>query len=136
MGTTLQVKENEEDEAALAIWDCGSPLYDSYELVSLSHLIERHLMTLPSLGGSRRLTGKFSIPSDVITSATKISNVDYKDANRCSTMSTLGEFVRWKLLKRRRTGQRKDKHKKLKTVGLGGFCIRFLHCGRNRLTNQ
>ncbi|KAK4728845.1 hypothetical protein R3W88_021833 [Solanum pinnatisectum] len=29
------------------IWDCGSPLYDSYELVSLVHLIERNTMILP-----------------------------------------------------------------------------------------
>ncbi|KAG5593326.1 hypothetical protein H5410_043840 [Solanum commersonii] len=29
------------------IWDCGSPLYDSYELVSLVHLIERNTMFLP-----------------------------------------------------------------------------------------
>lgn len=31
----------------VAIWDCGSPLYDSFELASLSHMLERHLMALP-----------------------------------------------------------------------------------------
>ncbi|KAK9143940.1 hypothetical protein Syun_013340 [Stephania yunnanensis] len=31
----------------VGVWDCGSPLYDSFELVSLSHLIERNLMVLP-----------------------------------------------------------------------------------------
>lgn len=34
------------------IWDCGSPLYDSYELVAVSHLVERHFMILPYLSGS------------------------------------------------------------------------------------
>ncbi|PIN23617.1 hypothetical protein CDL12_03648 [Handroanthus impetiginosus] len=30
-------------------WDCGSPLYDAYELVSITNIIERHMMTtLPS----------------------------------------------------------------------------------------
>jgi hypothetical protein len=29
------------------IWDCGSPLYDSFELASLSNSLERHLMALP-----------------------------------------------------------------------------------------
>ncbi|GMH17296.1 hypothetical protein Nepgr_019137 [Nepenthes gracilis] len=39
----------------MRIWDCGSPLYDSHELVSVSFVIERHLMVLPSVAaGSRR----------------------------------------------------------------------------------
>ncbi|XVE58016.1 hypothetical protein DITRI_Ditri04bG0136300 [Diplodiscus trichospermus] len=29
------------------VWDCGSPLYDSYELASLGHILERHTMALP-----------------------------------------------------------------------------------------
>ncbi|KAL1211168.1 hypothetical protein V5N11_022765 [Cardamine amara subsp. amara] len=37
------------------LWDCGSPLYDSYELVSLTHIIERHFMSLPSLAGAGKL---------------------------------------------------------------------------------
>lgn len=49
-------KENDEEEKVIKIWDCGSPLYDSYELVALSHLIDRHLMALPYLSGSRKET--------------------------------------------------------------------------------
>lgn len=30
------------------VWDCGSPLYDAYELVSIANIIERHMMLLPS----------------------------------------------------------------------------------------
>ena len=46
---------DQEQVVESAVWDCGSPLYDSYELVSLTHLIERHFMVFPMfLGGSKR----------------------------------------------------------------------------------
>lgn len=49
-------EERESEKVMIKVWDCGSPLYDSYELAALTHLIERHLMALPeSLGGSKRL---------------------------------------------------------------------------------
>ncbi|PQQ06195.1 uncharacterized protein Pyn_02884 [Prunus yedoensis var. nudiflora] len=62
MQQTLKRREDDhqKEEAELGIWDCGSPLYDSYELVTVSHLIERHLMALPSLGGSRRFITNLS----------------------------------------------------------------------------
>ncbi|KVH89055.1 hypothetical protein Ccrd_008961 [Cynara cardunculus var. scolymus] len=41
-------EEHQQKEGlALKIWDCGSPLYDSYELVSIADVIDRHLMTFP-----------------------------------------------------------------------------------------
>lgn len=55
-------KEEEEEEAASAakIWDCGSPLYDSYELASVGHILERHTMAFPFFcrdsGGEDRMT--------------------------------------------------------------------------------
>ncbi|GLT79740.1 hypothetical protein SLA2020_512170 [Shorea laevis] len=45
--------KKEEGDAKSAIWDCGSLLYDSFELASLSHLIERHLMVLPCLSSGK-----------------------------------------------------------------------------------
>ncbi|XP_020099107.1 uncharacterized protein LOC109717647 [Ananas comosus] len=46
-----KVGEEEEEEGKkegrLCVWDCGSPLYDAFELVSVSHLIDRHVMALP-----------------------------------------------------------------------------------------
>ncbi|KAA0048909.1 glycosyltransferase family 28 protein [Cucumis melo var. makuwa] len=41
-----------------SVWDCGSPLYDSYELASLAHLIDRNLLAFPPPyhAGSRRIT--------------------------------------------------------------------------------
>ncbi|XP_066330703.1 uncharacterized protein [Miscanthus floridulus] len=38
---------NEEEELVLATWDCGSPLYDSFELASLHYVLEKHTMVLP-----------------------------------------------------------------------------------------
>lgn len=45
----MKKKEEKEEEAASAatIWDCGSPLYDSYELASVGHILERHTMAFP-----------------------------------------------------------------------------------------
>lgn len=39
----MKVKE-EQDCYDKRVWDCGSPLYDSHELASLGHLIERRTM--------------------------------------------------------------------------------------------
>uniref|UniRef100_A0A803R6E5 Uncharacterized protein n=1 Tax=Cannabis sativa TaxID=3483 RepID=A0A803R6E5_CANSA len=36
------MKEEEEDNINGRIWDCGSPLYDSYELASMAHLFHNH----------------------------------------------------------------------------------------------
>ncbi|KAL2234666.1 UNVERIFIED_CONTAM: hypothetical protein Sindi_1198800 [Sesamum indicum] len=40
--------EEEERQGVPEVWDCGSPLYDAYELVSVANVIERHTMALPS----------------------------------------------------------------------------------------
>lgn len=44
-------KEGSAAAGANPIWDCGSPLYDSHELVSIAYTIERHMMAWPHLGG-------------------------------------------------------------------------------------
>ncbi|KAL5219855.1 hypothetical protein ABZP36_024568 [Zizania latifolia] len=46
-----QAARGEEGELVLAGWDCGSPLYDSFELASLYHVLESHLMMLPFPAG-------------------------------------------------------------------------------------
>ncbi|GMI75927.1 hypothetical protein HRI_001262000 [Hibiscus trionum] len=102
-----------EKEAKFAIWDCGSPLYDSYELVSFSLQIERHLMKLPYLGSSKRLTStgtRFSYLPDVVPATiagTPTSNARAKVFS--SLMSSLGEFLGSKFLKRIRFGQKRNK---------------------------
>ncbi|XP_062185591.1 uncharacterized protein LOC133889137 [Phragmites australis] len=47
-------KEEEEEELMSATWDCGSPLYDSFELASLHHVLENHMMVLPFPGAASR----------------------------------------------------------------------------------
>ena len=42
------------------IWDCGSPLYDSYEVATVGHIIERHALALVSPGGSMRFPATLS----------------------------------------------------------------------------
>lgn len=44
----MKEEEGREDGEANGLWDCGSPLYDSFELASLYHLLDRKLMELPS----------------------------------------------------------------------------------------
>ncbi|KAL5792270.1 hypothetical protein ACOSP7_000864 [Xanthoceras sorbifolium] len=126
MHETSETRENE----SMAVWDCGSPLYDSYELVSLNHLIERHLMALPTLGGSKRhhtnTTTKFYYPynasSNVVGS--NISDAKGSSSSSSSVVGTLSEFVARKLWKKGVGGQRKDKRKSSK-IGACGFPDRF-----------
>ncbi|KAJ0582173.1 hypothetical protein HanHA300_Chr04g0149311 [Helianthus annuus] len=43
-----KVEEQHQHEGLdVKIWDCGSPLYDSYELVSIANVLDRHLMKFP-----------------------------------------------------------------------------------------
>jgi len=52
-----EAKESKEKggEDNVSVWDCGSPLYDSFELASLCHQLDRHLMLLPFTKGSGRI---------------------------------------------------------------------------------
>ncbi|KAJ6723058.1 hypothetical protein OIU74_007611 [Salix koriyanagi] len=81
--------EQKQEEKTLAIWDLGSPLYDSYEVVALTHLIERQLMTLPFLGGSERLSSKmFSSACDdhaVVLAALLRARYGLQERNQKST---------------------------------------------------
>ena len=62
-GNENMKKLGEDNQGVVAIWDCGSPLYDSHELASLSHLIERNTMSLPFLCSTR-----FAIATSVVGS--------------------------------------------------------------------
>lgn len=45
---------------AAKVWDCGSPLYDSFELVSVSHVLDRNLMVLPFSGDGSGAAGRWT----------------------------------------------------------------------------
>ncbi|KAK8475048.1 hypothetical protein V6N13_020791 [Hibiscus sabdariffa] len=110
-----------EDAATFAIWDCGSPLYDSYELASLSHLIDRHLMKLPFRDDPKTLTAGISSPSDVTppTVAHPTSKSIAKESS--SLMSSFEELRHGKFPKRRWFGQRRNKAIKLRS-GFSCLC--------------
>ncbi|CAG7866168.1 unnamed protein product [Brassica rapa] len=72
------------------LWDCGSPLYDSYELVSLTHIIERHFMYLPSLSGARKISSSRS-PSDLGDKANRAVSTVVDLC--CSSDSTTGKLL-------------------------------------------
>jgi hypothetical protein len=41
------METNGETKKASPPWDCGSPLYDAFELASLYRVLDSHLMALP-----------------------------------------------------------------------------------------
>ncbi|CAN8254007.1 unnamed protein product [Cochlearia groenlandica] len=59
------MEHNVEKTKKKIIWDCGSPLYDSYELASLTHIIERNFMSLPFLNGVSGKAFCSRTPSDL-----------------------------------------------------------------------
>ncbi|KAK4593874.1 hypothetical protein RGQ29_017810 [Quercus rubra] len=105
MQQSLKGKEDEEEEKE--IWDCGSPLYDSYELASLSHIIDRHLMALPHLG----LGGCGLRSNNVVVMVSESINREEKNS---STGSGCVMNMMWK---RKVTigGRRNEKPQKIKT---------------------
>ncbi|WVZ16852.1 hypothetical protein V8G54_009834 [Vigna mungo] len=110
-------EENEEEEKTMAIWDCGSPLYDSYELVSLDHIIGRHLMAFPSSNGSSK---------HIITRFTHHSH-HHRDR---VTQKSKGSFIitgmnkiSVKMLKKRKNN---EEIKGNKRRGFAGFVVAFV----------
>ncbi|KAI5647156.1 hypothetical protein M9H77_33161 [Catharanthus roseus] len=72
MKDVQQKPSDEEEEEGMNVWDCGSPLYDSYELVSLGHVIDRHTMILPSLintNGSRSSSATVAVEANAPSSS-------------------------------------------------------------------
>jgi len=103
MEKTSEGKENEEEEGGdrdLAIWDCGSPLYDSHELVSLSHIIDRHLMAVPHVGGSKRLIPRFHRANNVVTPM--VSNPSRGNSKGSAMVVSVKEFDARKKRKKRK----------------------------------
>ncbi|XAR53978.1 hypothetical protein NMG60_11028946 [Bertholletia excelsa] len=70
-------KEQEKGEdKGMKAWDCGSPLYDSYELASLGLVLERHMMSLPfPRGGSPRPAGGSRSQSTVSARHDRVAKV-------------------------------------------------------------
>ncbi|CAL0315359.1 unnamed protein product [Lupinus luteus] len=120
--------EYERDHVgAFSIWDCGSPLYDSHELVSLSHMVERHMMVWPYLGGSKEIITQHSDPHEVM-----ISNPT-KNTRGSSKLTGLSEFLEKIIGKKREViiEGRVKRHKKTQS-GLSSIYNRLV-CGGKRV---
>ncbi|KAK7389841.1 hypothetical protein VNO78_25136 [Psophocarpus tetragonolobus] len=94
-----------EKEDEVCIWDCGSPLYDSYELVSLNHIIDRHLMAFPN--SSHEYPSKH-----IITRFTHHHLLPIPDKSK-------GSFIR-------KNNQERGKRNNKITRGLAGFVVYLL----------
>ncbi|KAF9614942.1 hypothetical protein IFM89_021372 [Coptis chinensis] len=118
-----QMKEQKGDgqeEETMAVWDCGSPLYDAFELASLGHLIDRHLMILPnSVKGSKRWScNRVSDVTDSISPSTLRSRqaVFATKSKGSSKRGLLREFVGEDVWK---GGYREGKKKQAKSIKIG-----------------
>lgn len=122
MTTEKTKKMVDDDHNDRILWDCGSPLYDSYELVSLTHIIERHFMSIPSLAGAGKVYCS-RMPSDLGEKANHAASTVVDLC--CSSDSTTGKLLcgvfRIKCWKRKKNAEVVvDNHKKKKKKKM--FC--------------
>ena len=80
------MKQNqiENSKTIPMIWDCGSPLYDSHELASLSLIIERHMRALPSslsLSSNRSSSSSTSSSSSLSSSSSSFDRLRSEDSS-------------------------------------------------------
>ncbi|KAH7848409.1 hypothetical protein Vadar_002419 [Vaccinium darrowii] len=111
-----QGTEEKDEGLTMKVWDCGSPLYDSYELASLGHVIDRHVLALPFLSGSWRPKKQISHSSSVFPIAEEEREAG-KAKGSSSMVPCFGDLLVWK---RREKEEREEKAKKV--VMHGGFC--------------
>ncbi|XP_047167935.1 uncharacterized protein LOC124836776 [Vigna umbellata] len=113
-------EENEEEEKTMAIWDCGSPLYDSYELVSLDHIIDRHLMAFPSSNGSSK---------HIITRFTHHHHHHDRvpQKSKGSVIITGMNKISVKMLKKKRKNNEEIKGNNKTRRGFAGFVVGLLY---------
>ncbi|WCJ22384.1 hypothetical protein M5689_004479 [Euphorbia peplus] len=99
--------KNVKEDKILSVWDLGSPLYDSYELVTLSHIIDRHLMIFPFYTGRSRSS---LVSKNVCLPQEAVSSTGSSRRRRCSTMIAMVEFVmtRLKIIRRNRSNVKKE----------------------------
>ncbi|KAL0373780.1 UNVERIFIED_CONTAM: hypothetical protein Sradi_3293700 [Sesamum radiatum] len=101
-------RKEADDEEALKIWDCGSPLYDSYELVAVSNVIERHLMELPYLNRNRSSRKVANQRGSLMLSPVKpaADGTGSKNWSKFSVLSFLSGLVEGHVWKRKMEGKK------------------------------
>ncbi|KAI3449251.1 hypothetical protein Pfo_005916, partial [Paulownia fortunei] len=113
-----------DEEEAIKIWDCGSPLYDSYELVAVTNVIERHFMILP--GSTMVATHQLCLtpglisPSSMKPAADTAAAAASGNAGKSSVLSFLSELVEGRVWKRKMDAEGTKQGKKQK-IGIFKF---------------
>ena len=119
--------DEKEEEKARAMWDCGSPLYDSYELVSLDHHINRNLMVFPFLHGSKRIITRCMHESHDM--------VHIEKAKEFSWVTSFRTFL-VKMMKRKDNSEEKRKKNKEMRRGMTRSIVDFLSCEGNKKLHE
>lgn len=109
-----KIEESHVEKEIMNVWDCGSPLYDSYELVAVSHIVERHFMVLPYLSGSRKVVEDEEVSHSSSSLSHQPSSPPEEDRTATSNAGkSCGLGFLWK--RKKMDGERRDKAKKQKT---------------------
>lgn len=116
-----KVEEEEQQEGlALKIWDCVSPLYDSYELVSITNVLDKHLKKLPFAinRSTRPITRPSSYPSSsqVPLSYSSMATTSSSKMSKCLSMPS------FKLFKMNKVSEIK--------VGILKTCHKIVSCNK------
>lgn len=122
-----KMKRSRMASSSSGAWDCGSALYDSFELDSFSNQFGRRLVEsddrshLPLLGSPRERKQSclpfLSIPGNIFP----ISSC-FQSSNSCAIMAFPPEFLREKM---KAAQFRKAFRKLLKTAAAAKFCFNF-----------
>uniref|UniRef100_M0ZGG5 Uncharacterized protein n=1 Tax=Solanum tuberosum TaxID=4113 RepID=M0ZGG5_SOLTU len=106
---TEEIEELGEEEEKMKTWDCGSPLYDSHELVSIYSLIEKKIMKFPYHNRSIRRNVQSAhisssrIDQEVIDASKKQKNIVDGGRKKKLKLSVIAKIssriMSWKMLK-------------------------------------
>ncbi|KAJ6308030.1 hypothetical protein OIU76_017742 [Salix suchowensis] len=105
--------KGKKEQAAINVWDCGSPLYDSYEIASLGHLIDRHSLALSSPCGPEKEGG-------VVIDYASMPR-DQEKGLPVRKEGLLSRIIRIFIWKRTMIKERKDR--KVRKPGNGFYCL-------------
>ncbi|PKU62253.1 hypothetical protein MA16_Dca020958 [Dendrobium catenatum] len=95
LNKTQEEKEEEKliedgEFSLFSIWDCGSPLYDSFELSSLFHIIDKHMMKLPFLLSRSSPEREGRVETTEVANVVAVRRLKMKKEKRCKGRRAVG----------------------------------------------
>ncbi|KAJ0762439.1 hypothetical protein HanOQP8_Chr04g0161371 [Helianthus annuus] len=96
-----KVEEQHQHEGLdVKIWDCGSPLYDSYELVSIANVLDRHLMKFPNVINRSTTTRSITHPTSYSSMfSVPVTPMATRRPRKMSECIFVPSFKLWKMKK-------------------------------------